>query len=595
MDSLVQKVAHRTPWLPPLIVACVCFLCLLPSLGNGFVNWDDEVNFLLNPHYRGLSGSHLRWMFTHTAGHYIPITWMTLGADHVLWGMDPRGYHLTSLLWHTANALLFYFLALRLLRRALPDAPKLRWGAAAAALFFAIHPLRVESVAWVTERRDVVSAFFFLLSVLFYLRMAEGPARRRWWVLSVACFALSLLSKTMGMALPFVLLLLDAYPLRRLQGWRPWIEKIPFFVLALAGAAVTAVTQGNVGAFLDEYCIADRINQPGYRICFYIWKTAAPLALWPLYPFTPGSGLLEPRFAICLVAAASATFLLWRGRRRWPAGIAAWLSFIVLIAPVIGVLQAGPHFAADRYTYLACLPFALLVGGGVLKRPWGAALAGVLLVGLGLLTVRQTRIWKDSIALWSHVIEHDPSNATAYYNRALAREAQRDFAGAAADYTEAVRYNPRHDTAYLNRGNVRLSLGDPQGAQDDYTRAIQVDSRGGAAGYFNRGNLKFQMGDKRGAVEDYTEALRVDPRHVGAYVNRGNVRQMLGDIQGAIVDFTEALRIEPTHALAYYNRGLARQADGDAAGATADFEQALRHAPPDWPLSPRVHRLLGLH
>src|SRR5207249_5694880 len=209
-------------------------VCFLPALGSQFVLWDDDMNFTDNPSYRGLSASHLRWMFTTLyGGHYQPLSWLTLGLDYTLWGMNPTGYHLTSLLLHAVNAVLFYYIVLALLRRAVAAVSASAGAAAVGALFFAIHPLRVESVAWASERRDVLAALFYLATVLAYLRMAEEePSGRahRWYLVSLACFVLSLLSKAWGITLPVVLLALDVFPLRRAPRLR---EKAPYAALAL--------------------------------------------------------------------------------------------------------------------------------------------------------------------------------------------------------------------------------------------------------------------------------------------------------------------------------------------------------------------------
>ena len=202
-----------------LAVGLLTFVCLSPALFGEFLNWDDDVNFLNNTGFRGLGPANLMWMFTDLWGHYIPITWLTLGLDYVVWGLNPFGYHLTSLVIHSLNAVLFYRVVHVLLCWRAPSSTHAIWAAAAAALFFSIHPLRVESVAWATERRDVLCGLFFLLSLLFYLRARREPrTARRWLVLSVACFGLSLLSKAAGLLLPAVLLVLDAYPLRRFSG-----------------------------------------------------------------------------------------------------------------------------------------------------------------------------------------------------------------------------------------------------------------------------------------------------------------------------------------------------------------------------------------
>src|SRR5437867_6155241 len=249
---------RRGFWLVPALIALVTFAAFLPVLQNQFVDWDDQRNFLDNHHYRGLGWTHLRWMWWTThMGHYIPLTWMTLGLDYLLWGLNPLGYHLTSLLLHAANAVVFFFVVRRLLTRALSSPSErgyaLAVSAGVAALGFAIHPLRVESVVWVTERRDVLSGLFYLLTILIYLRACEGGARGRgWYWLSVAVFVGALLSKSMVVNLPVVLVILDVYPLRRLGGsigWRSeparrvYVEKVPFVRLAAAASAIALWAQ----------------------------------------------------------------------------------------------------------------------------------------------------------------------------------------------------------------------------------------------------------------------------------------------------------------------------------------------------------------
>ena len=246
----------------PVLLALVSFVVFLPALEAGFVNWDDDQNFLDNPNYRGLGAAQLRWMFTtFLMGHYIPLSWVTLGLDYVVWGMRPAGYHLTNLLLHVANAVLFYFMALRLLRASTPGdhadgSLALTLGSGFATLLFAVHPLRAESVAWITERRDVLSGLFYLAAVLAYLRycdgaVSDGSRTRKWYWASLGLFALALLSKAMAVTLPVILLVLDVYPLRRLGGVggrRPWAssrsvvtEKLPFFVLSLAAGVIALV------------------------------------------------------------------------------------------------------------------------------------------------------------------------------------------------------------------------------------------------------------------------------------------------------------------------------------------------------------------
>src|SRR3989441_1891400 len=315
---LPRKPVDRAPgkgwvsWLVPLLIAVVTFAAFLPALHNQFVNWDDDKNFLENPHYRGLGWTQLSWMWTTHLGHYIPLTWMTFGLDYLLWGMNPRGYHLTNLLLHAANAVVFFFITRRLLTRALPSPSErghaLAVSAAFAALVFAIHPLRVESVAWATERRGGLSGLFYLLTILMYLRACERVERGRgWYWLSVAAFVCALLSKSMVVNLPVVLVILDVYPLRRLGGavgwWseparRVYVEKIPLVLPAAAASAVALMAQLSHDTMVSvvQLSALGRLAGSVYGLSFYLWEMVAPVNLSPLYELPPTVNPLAPPF-----------------------------------------------------------------------------------------------------------------------------------------------------------------------------------------------------------------------------------------------------------------------------------------------------------
>ena len=429
-------------WAGGALVGGLTFIVFLPSLQLGFINWDDVVNFLRNPFYRGLGWPNLQWMFTSfRLGHYIPITWMTLGLDYVLWGMNPRGYHLTSLVLHAVNAVLFYLLVYRLLTFGFalwPSRPlgsregetsfgqidssgvSLPLGAAVAALLFAVHPLRVESVTWISERRDLVAGLFSLLTVHAYLTAyRQGtPARLRagWYAVAIGLFGLALLSKSIVVALPLALLALDLYPLRRItpggDGSRRRlvqlvVEKIPFLLLsaALTAAMVHAGLEARVMTPLDVLGMKERLAIASYSLVFYLWKTAVPLSLSPLYELHFPVAVLSPRYtaSIGVVAVITAGTIMARGR--WPAGLTAWLVYVALLLPVIGIVHNGNQIAADRYTYLACLPWPLLVGaamvrgsdaarrGAITRRLAGLmiALAATVVLALAGLTLLQIR------------------------------------------------------------------------------------------------------------------------------------------------------------------------------------------------------------
>ena len=549
---------RRALGLVVLIVAV--FAAFLPALQNGFVLWDDDMNLVENLDYRGLSTAHLRWMFTtFHGGQYQPLTWLSFGLDYVLWEMNPAGYHLTSLLLHAANAVLAYRLIRVLLRRTLPDREALA-AALAGALFFAIHPLRVESVAWATARRDVLSGFFYLVTLLAYVRMVDEKERGGpWWPwlgASLGCFVLSLLAKTWGVTLPLVLLAMDVYPLRRFaatsRSSRGGVlaEKAVFGLIAAGGIAVTLrmLHEFTDVKGLAEHGLVARAAQAAYGLWFYVSKTLVPLGLSPLYMIEPTLDPTRPRYVVCGLAVLAAGGALIALGRRWPWALAAVACYAIIVGPMLGFMQTGPQIAADRYTYLACLPWAFLLAAGLRRRPLLLPVAAVGLVLLGVLTWRQTRIWKDTQSLWNHALRVDPENYFAHLNLGWERQVHGDFDGAYSHYGEALRINPKFTFAYNNRGSLLQTRGQYEAAMADFAAAIEAN-----------------------------------PLYESPYLNRGTLRLARGDLDGAIADLSEAIRLVPSDGRPYNNRGLARREKNDVAGAAADFHEALARFPPGTP------------
>jgi tetratricopeptide (TPR) repeat protein len=488
--------------LTPALIGAIVPAVFFPALGGGFV-YDDFENFEGNEGFRGFGPEQLRWMFTSHKGHYIPLTWLTHALDYTIWGLYPWGYHLTNVLLHAGNAALFYAVLRLLLAGRVRDE---RWGAFVGALLFALHPLRVESVAWATARRDVLSAFFVLGCVWAYLRGG------RWRAWAPLLFAASLLSKTQSLALPLVLLVLDAWPLGRF-GRRALLEKVPWLALTAAAVAVTYVTTRDIGALFtaQEYGWRDRLLQPGFRLLFYVGKTLWPTELGPLYFFEGSAGAIYPA---CLAAAPAVTAAAWALRRRAPWLAAAWFSYVFLIAPVAGLVQAGPHYAAERYTYVACLPWAALAAAAAGRfDPRGEPLAALVAVGaaaaLAVLTWLQIPVWHDELSLWTRAVrmKENPfacrSLAVAYWS--LGRRAE-----ARACFDRALALRPDYTIARADRGLLRMDMGDWEGAWEDLTAAIAAKGRADA--YYFRALLSVRRGDPPAALADLREALERAPR-----------------------------------------------------------------------------------
>src|SRR5437667_1120360 len=527
-------------WLLPVLIALVTVVPFLQTLDNQFVNWDDDKNLLKNPHYRGLGWSQLRWMWTaFHLGHYIPLTWMTFGLDYLLWGMNPLGYHLTNLLLHAANAVVFFFITRRLLTRALPSPSErghtLAVSAAFAALVFAIHPLRVESVAWATERRDVLSGLFYLSAVLAYLRACDREERGRGWYWgAVALFAGALLSKSMAVNLPVVLMILDVYPLRRLGGsigWRSkparriYVEKIPFVLLAAVASAIAVMAQFSIHAALPlaQLSVPGRLAVSAYGLSFYLGKMIVPVNLSPLYELPRTVSPWAMPFILSFGLAIAITAIVLSLRRRMLGLPAAWLAYLVVLLPVLGIFQSGPQIAADRYTYLAGLGWAILAGAGLLSS-WSRLpflLIGLVVfipVGLGTLTWNQVQVWHDSKTLWAHALAIDPNSSVAQNDFGEALAQQGKPAEAIEHYRQAVNIKPDYADAHYNLGGALAQQGKLADAIHHYQRALQI-TPDDADAHTHWGLVLAQQGRLAEAIEHYRQALRINPGHADAQSN----------------------------------------------------------------------------
>ena len=610
----------RRAWGLALLAAVLAFVVFVPALGNEFLNWDDEPLLLNIDDWRGLGPAQLRWMFsTYHFGHYQPITWLTYGLDYVLWDMNPTGYHLTNNLFHAANTLLVYFVALILLRRALEGPGEVRsWpvhlGALLATLVFALHPLRVESVAWVTERRDLVSAFFGLLTVLAYLR-AVAPDQvhyRRWMGLTLLVYIVSMLGKIGGAPLGFVLLVLDWYPLRRLgPGPRQWLsrrgvavgaEKIPFLVIAIGFSVATLrLQQGEWLYTLDNHSLPARTAQAFYGLVFYAGKTVVPTGLLPLYELRPPLDPGEARFVLAtVVVLAMAVLALVQWRRR-PGIAAAGLCYAFMIGPLLGFFQNGPQLVADRYSYLSCLSWPILLAGGLValvRRRGGprlrAAVAGgsLVVVGtLGALTWRQCEVWRNSVTLWSHTVRHDPDSSFGNNNLGALLLADGQNERALPFVRRAAEVDPRNYRAWFNLWTTLDRLARDEELRQSYVAATQSPVFFlQAQGHFRLGDLAYNRKVYDEALARYGDALAAlrsqplqasDVRRFAARLNNQYGASLFALGRGAESEpyHRRAIELEPRLIEARLNLALQLFRDRRYDRALAEVQAALRINP----------------
>ena len=574
---------EQTRWLPILIFSISLFV-FLPVVGNDFVNWDDDRNFLDNSSYRGLSFENLKWMFTtFHLGHYHPLTWLTLGLDYVFWGMNPSGYHLTNAVLHAGTSWLVYLVIVQLLqsaRREEEPTPALLFSAALGALLFAIHPLRVESVAWASERRDVLSGLFYVGSVLLYLR-------GRLWT-SVGVFAAALLSKVMVAGLPIILLVLDVYPLRRKLCLSLLWSKIPYFGLAMAAGLFALAQQrtGVTGTFEDigvEPLL--RLTLSLYGLAFYLWKTVFPFSLAPQYVYSNSPHAFDAPLivgSVVVVAVSIAALLL---RKQWPALAAAWVCHVITLLPVLSILRFDPQqYVADHHSYLATLGFAVLAAGGFLilleRRRTALATACATVVTLVLCerTLAQTRAWESSVTLWTHTLNISPLSSLAHNNlgRALADQGQADKA--LEHLRTAVAIRPDYTHAHYNLGQLLMEQGELQIAEFHFRRAIEKDPRYAAA-QNSLGNCLVRQNREAEAEEHYQVALEVLPDFADAHYNFALALHRQSKLIEAARHYRLATRFDPMNADAHSNWGVLLETQGRAEDAIRHYRRALQIDP----------------
>lgn len=561
-----------------LLLWFTILMVFMPCVGNQFVDWDDHAFVTKNHHISTLSLESIRWMLTtFYQGVWHPLTWFSHALDRSLWDASPAYHHLVNVLLHSLNVLLFCSLVVRLQRGADLSRGQQYIAAFAAALLFGIHPLRVESVAWVAQRKDVLCALFFLASLIVYLSYARsessGP-RRTYYLTSLALFFGALLSKPMAVTLPFVLLLIDWYPLERLTAstfWTSVREKIPFFVLSGLTVVVNMFAAGQ-GAVPFSYVPAHmRIMNAFCALVFYVRQTIVPSHLIPLYQLDRSLDYFGPRFILCAFLVSLVTIVcVWRALKRDRLWATVWFYYLITIGPALGLFMSYRHAMADRYTYLPTLGFWVLVGLGV-RRLWettdklrasraakGVLIACLLLVAFayGSYTQEQIGVWKNSETLWGHVIQdgkHVP--ALAYFSLGKELEKKGQYDKAMAYYQTALSLNPKN-----NRYRAGIA------------------------------NIISKTGNREEALRMYKEILQEERGNSGAHVNVGRILALMGRLDEAVSAFDRALELQPDNGQALLLMAIAHLEKGEKATALDYYETYLSKG---FPPSPEVERELG--
>ncbi len=496
-----------------LALAILIAAAFWPALGNGFVDYDDQDYLTGNQMVRqGLTWPGVVWAFTRFHAHnWHPLTWLSHMLDVQMFGLVPAGHHGVGMLLHAATAILFCL--------ALEGMTGARWAPFLAASLWAVHPLRVESVVWVAERKDVLCAFLWMATILMYLRHLRRPSAGRAAAVATV-FALALMAKPMAVTLPMALLLLDWWPLGRLGNAadlrRRVVEKIPLWTLAAASSAITLLAQRRVMTLNEVVSLPSRLANAFYSYGRYVGTTLRPSTMALVYPHL-GWTLKWSRVAPVLLLLVIVSLVAWFGRERAPGALVGWAWYLVVLVPVIGVVQVGKQAMADRYTYLpaAGLAMAAVWGasalpGGKLARRYAAATAVVLVCLLIPMTRRQARHWQDDVSLFSYAVDRDSNDWVSRNLLGKALLNRSEIQGARVQFEEAVRLKPDFADALFNIGLVQQSQGEHPAALAAFLKVASL-APGDAEARFQAARELAAIGDFRNALGQVDEALRLDP------------------------------------------------------------------------------------
>jgi cytochrome c-type biogenesis protein CcmH/NrfG len=580
------------------VAAAAAFAVYLPVLGNGFVNFDDGICIYANPYLRAPDAGFIKWAFTYMEMGWIPLTWVSFSIDYMFWELDPTGYHLTNMILHSLNTFLVTLLTGMLMFQATGSLKKQVFvGAALSGVLFGVHPLHVESVAWATERKDVLFAFFYFLSLIAYLLYTSNNTRRKtWYSLSLVLFILSSLSKPMAVSLPILLVILDFYPLERLRKngtllRTALLEKLPFYLVSGLVCALTISSQ-KAGGFVvstSYSSLETRLWLATRAVGFYLEKAFLPVDLSPIYPLPMKMNVYSAEYIGSLFVVLTVTLLCLLCYRRRPMLLALWAFFVVTLLPVIGVVQVGAQAAADRYMYVSLLgpillvstPLAKLYDRGGLPSKLMLTVVLTVIVWLSTMTVAQTGVWKNTETLRDQIRRvspdtyvHAPLGQQKAKSRRLSELSVFELTNALADknLSSSVRAE-----IYARRGKLLEKQGQSAMAMKSLDEAIDLDP-GNYEYLYSRGLFKFRNKELTSAISDfskaanlnqddarvfnslglalseakryleaanaYDRAIALDPDQGGLHLNKANACSMAGLNQEALEHYRAAARLD---------------------------------------------------
>lgn len=570
-------------------VVKICFFLVLavvavywPVINYEFVKYDDNTYIEVNPSIKsGFTLQNIRWAFTSGyASNWHPVTWLSHTLDYQLFGTWAGGHHLVNVLFHIANTLLLFIILLRLTGTL--------WASAFAAALFGIHPLHVESVAWVAERKDVLSTLFWMLTILAYSHYGK---RQKWttYLLTLIFFILGIMAKPMVVTLPFVLLLLDYWPLERKISLGLLVEKIPFFAISAVSSVITFLVQRSGGSVssIDTYSLKVRIGNSIISYIAYIWKMFWPTDLAVLYPH-PRYNLPITKVTICaiLLLLLTVCFIYFFRRRKYMT--VGWLWYLGTLVPVIGMVQVGAQSMADRYTYIPLIGLFIIIAWAandlLAKKPSlkiHTTIAGcVILLSLMAVASIQVRYWENNSTLFEHTLSVTKNNYIIHNNYANILSEQGNIPKAIEQFEAALKIRPNSAETQNNLGNFKVKIGKLDEAIQHYKLAIELKPNAPVS-YYNMGLALAQKGNHDEAITAYQDTVQLDPNYIDAINMLASEMNKKGDTEQAIQYYKKSIKINPEDIIAHGQLGLILAKEGKFDEAMQEFRFVLKRQPKD--------------
>ncbi len=558
------------------LVLLFTFLTFSPSFFNDFTNWDDNEYIVKNNYIKTLNFDGLKVLSSKNfMGNYHPLTMFSLALDYQISGKLTWMFHFSNLLFHILSTYMVFIVVFRLYKNF--------FVAIVATALWGMHPLHVESVVWMSERKDVLYVFFYLLSVYLYLRYDEQK-KRRFYYYSLVIFLLSLLSKGQAVTLSVTLVLIDYLKEKKFDR-QLMMEKVPYFVLSMVFGIITILSQQKniLTKEITNHDFFERIVFACYSLTQYIFKIFVPINLSAFYPYPVETGkVFFSIYLLFLILGILFIYLIYWALKTSRALSFALLFFMVNIVLLLQILPVGMAVMADRYTYLSSLGIFILIAflcktaldKKMIKQKYLNIIIVTCLLALSLASVSRTRVWKDSLTLWNNAVERFPGSAIALINRGASYNELGMYEEAIRDFDTVISIDPDNEKAFYNRGLGKFkNKNDLLGAMDDYNRAIFINPNYYRA-YVNRSKIKGQMKDFKGAVDDAKTALKIKPGDEIAYTNMGLAYMFLNRTTDALNAYNRAIKINPNYDTAYLNRSHANYKRGDLKSACKDLKKA---------------------